>query len=227
MIRRLDVGCSDFALKRQLRAMQSLHLDPISQDMAGFPPAVRKSLPPVTTDSMNEVDEALDTVLKWSRAKNLKEEFILQGTTLRDKLLRAFQEDFVPYDPTADSINGASFPSSAPGAVEVEASARVHDVVQETNQLRPTDVDATPIPTEHIDGGPQGVLARNQLIQSWTRRYRTEDGREPVIVEGDPMVPLNPSQMRAIAMMLSERLSLVQGVSAGGIHFQQMGNLLM
>jgi len=113
---------------------------------------------------------------------------ILSGTAMRDVLLRAFQEDFVPYDSYSSAIN-----------------ADVHAVVPDGTQLKPTDIDATAVPT---DRSPDGILARNQLIQSWTRRFRDT----PLLVEGDPELELNPSQTKAIAMMLGERLSLVQGV---------------
>jgi hypothetical protein len=49
-------------------------------------------------------------------------------------------------------------------------------------------------------------------IRSWARRY---SDLNPVRVEGDPVLSgLNATQTRAIAMMVGERISLVQGVSA-------------
>lgn len=132
-------------------------------------------------------DEALHATRK--RAKT--EQRVLMGTGLRDLLLRRFQDDVAP----------ATNP--APGD-----RSSVSDAVH----MKPTDIDATVSPTTYEEGAPS-ILAQNQLIQSWTRRYLTREGQEPVAVEGDPHIPLNPSQIRAIALMLSERLSLVQGVS--------------
>ncbi|KDQ17106.1 hypothetical protein BOTBODRAFT_106235 [Botryobasidium botryosum FD-172 SS1] len=58
-----------------------------------------------------------------------------------------------------------------------------------------------------------GIFYENQLIQSWAKRYRSEN---PLIMEGDPKLDLNASQIRAIALMLGERLSLVQGPPGTG-----------
>jgi hypothetical protein len=77
--------------------------------------------------------------------------------------------------------------------------------------LRPEDVDATAVPTPHPVNEPASVLMRHPALKSWTERHRVKG--VPVREKGDPKVDLNPSQTRAIAMMLSERLSLVQGVS--------------
>jgi hypothetical protein len=61
----------------------------------------------------------------------------------------------------------------------------------------------------------KGIFSQDQLIQSWcTRQLR---GNGPALeVEGDPIITLNDSQRRAVAKMLSERISLIQGVSHDG-----------
>lgn len=65
-------------------------------------------------------------------------------------------------------------------------------------------------PTERGSlAGADGAFAGNQMIQSWARRYQKEN---PVVMEGDPKLNLNRAQIRAIATMLGERLSLIQGV---------------
>lgn len=66
-----------------------------------------------------------------------------------------------------------------------------------------------PSPT-HLNGA--GFFADNQLIQSWCKRQLVE-GREPLRIDGDPLLALNTSQRKAIATMLSSNISLVQGVS--------------
>ena len=165
------------------------------------PPTLRTIL----SDSSAKSDElcAVQEVFAQSKATaQPAEQTILQGSMLRDRILRAFQEDFVPYASTAS----VSSPSVGP-----KDNAKVPDgIVQAQTELKVTDVDAVNVPS-HIAARPSGVLDRNQLIQSWTRRYRAEG--DVVKSDGDPIVPLNASQMRAIAMMFSERLSLVQGVS--------------
>jgi hypothetical protein len=151
--------------------------------------ASRSHLRYFVAPSRSDEDEAFNEPVRGRRI----DQTVLQGTNLRDKTLRAFQEDFVPYDTSASLRIGARLPLP--------------------RELHPGDIDATPLPPPHPFSEPSGVLARNEMIASWTKRYRADDGRPQVRVEGDPEVPLNPTQMRAIAMMLSERLSLVQGVS--------------
>lgn len=63
-------------------------------------------------------------------------------------------------------------------------------------------INATPV--------TQGPLGSDMRIQSWATRY---DQSDPLVVEGDPHLDrLGPSQLRAIAVMLKNRVSLVQGV---------------
>lgn len=59
--------------------------------------------------------------------------------------------------------------------------------------------------------GNAGAFKDDQRIQSWARRYSRPN---PVVVEGDPPLDgLNQSQTRAMATMIGERVSLIQGVS--------------
>jgi hypothetical protein len=58
----------------------------------------------------------------------------------------------------------------------------------------------------------QGMFANDMFIMSWCRR-QLRPGGTLLEVEGDPDIRLNTSQRKAIAMMLSERVSLIQGVS--------------
>lgn len=55
-----------------------------------------------------------------------------------------------------------------------------------------------------------GFFVNNEDIMDWAQRYNRDD---PLMKAGDPEISLNKSQIRAIAQMLSERVSLVQGVS--------------
>jgi len=73
---------------------------------------------------------------------------------------------------------------------------------------------ASRITTDHW-----GVFRDDMRIQSWARRYAELN---PVRIEGDPILPLNPTQVRAIAMMVGERISLVQGVSKGQFSFYEL-----
>lgn len=60
-------------------------------------------------------------------------------------------------------------------------------------------------------GDHGGAFKDDMRIQSWARRY---SALNPVRVEGDPVLEgMNATQIRAAAMMIGERVSLVQGVS--------------
>jgi hypothetical protein len=59
-----------------------------------------------------------------------------------------------------------------------------------------------------------GLFEHDMRIRSWVQRRLQPAGT--LRVEGDPDLGLNESQERAVAMMLGNRLSLVQGVSCSG-----------
>lgn len=187
---RIDIGCSDFSIKRQKEAITRLNLDPVQTDMAEYLFAAKPTPKPVRLAVEDEVLAAADT----ARTKT-PEQRILYGTGLRDLLLRRFQADYA---------------HDSPGARDAD------DVATETANMGPSDMEASASPTPHEANTPRGMLTQNKLIDSWTHRYRTPAGVAPLVVEGDPSIPLNDSQTRAIAMMLSERLSLVQGPPGTG-----------
>lgn len=54
-----------------------------------------------------------------------------------------------------------------------------------------------------------GVFKEDMRIMSWAKRYMRPN---PVRVEGDPCLPLNASQVGAVATMIGEGMSLIQGV---------------
>lgn len=166
--------------------MTSLHLDPTDQELLDSP---RKRATPLNDQSGAPVASADE----YAAVRDpLPEQMKLLGTHLRDKILRAFQRPYRPRTP-----DGSLQPTAAQTA--------------ESLVTQPTDLDAVPVPSEpEPDVRAETVLSRNQVIKSWTERYRVTG--QPLRIEGDPEIGLNPSQMRAIAMMLSERLSLVQGV---------------
>lgn len=167
--------------------MTSLHLDPTDQELLDSPRKRASSTPGQSDTLPTFADE------KVAVRNPLPEQMKLLGTHLRDKILRAFQRPYRPRNPDGS-------PKSSP---ELTAQAL---------PTQPTDVDAVPVPSEpEVNMRAETILSSNQMIKSWTDRYRVTS--EPLRIEGDPEIGLNPSQMRAIAMMLSERLSLVQGVS--------------
>lgn len=112
-------------------------------------------------------------------------QMILQGTFLRDILLRTFEANAEPH---------AHVPLQAPDEVAYPPSTSLS---HEAKILGPYN--------------NAGAFRNDMRIQSWAKRYSEID---PVVIEGDPVLEgLNPSQRRAVAIMIGQRISLVQGVS--------------
>jgi len=70
---------------------------------------------------------------------------------------------------------------------------------------------------------PSDLVTQNQLINSWVKRYMRDD---PMTLPGDPELGLNPSQTKAVAMAMGEKLSLIQGVSLSYNSLRSAGFLL-
>ncbi|KZT59581.1 P-loop containing nucleoside triphosphate hydrolase protein [Calocera cornea HHB12733] len=145
-------------------------------------------------------------------------EYMLRGTFLRDALLRSFKpvpdaqtpssEAPVPTErEPAEPLEARTSPPEPEAAIQSEGS------VEETQPLLTAPDPPAEINQAEPERMPTGVFSSNQLIQSWAHRYRRPN---PIVIEGDPVLPLNETQTRAIAMMLSERLSLVQGPPGTG-----------
>lgn len=199
---RLDIGHSDYVYRKQLEAMSFLNNNPLEQDVSDYVEDSFESYPQFPLDMPKKNPLVVSTPSSAAPSNQA----ILKGTSLRETLLRAFSKDFRPPVPSASSPSDSSSPIS---------NAKSDGFVSNAHALSPTDLDAIPKP--HLASGTgetkkSGILNRNTLIRSWAERHRSE--REtPVEVEGDPYVPLNRTQLRAMGMMLSEALSLVQGVS--------------
>ena len=98
-------------------------------------------------------------------------EHILQGTKVRDVILRSFKIGYKRGAPAEEEVS----------TMNVNGSA-----------------------------GTGGIFQQDQRIQSWAKRYSQYN---PMVMEGDPpLVGLNASQVRAMATMIGERMSLIQGV---------------
>lgn len=123
------------------------------------------------------------------RQPRYQRQFRLEGTGLRDVLLKSFSRS-EETDPKSDNSQYNQDPRHfipEKGCTPDSSQSRLS-----TN----------------------GALGRNQLIQSWSQRYRSLN---PVVVEGDPPLGhLNSSQIRAMAMMIGERISLIQGPPGTG-----------
>ncbi|KAF8885662.1 P-loop containing nucleoside triphosphate hydrolase protein, partial [Infundibulicybe gibba] len=85
----------------------------------------------------------------------------------------------------------------------------LRDVILRSLDERPPHGQIRP----EIPGGT-GAFSGDQRVQSWARRYARAN---PVVVEGDPVIrKLNETQVRAVAMMIGDRMSLVQGPPGTG-----------
>ena len=114
-----------------------------------------------------------------------KTEYVVQGTQLRNVLLRSF----TPAELAVHEPHHMQDPS--------EKAYPSHEVLDH------------PISRTGSGGG---AFKDDLRIRSWATRYAQKN---PVVAEGDPTVKgLNESQVRAAAMMIGERISLIQGVSA-------------
>ena len=127
------------------------------------------------------------------------------------------------YDPIATDRHEATTlaPSPPSSAVQIafeeettkESKPKTLQTMLAGTALRSVLLNAFATKDSEIILSPShGFFADNQLIQSWCRRQLVE-GREPLSIDGDPQLALNTSQRKAIAMMLSSNMSLVQGVS--------------
>ncbi|KAG6837045.1 hypothetical protein H0H93_015616 [Arthromyces matolae] len=113
----------------------------------------------------------------------------LVGTHLRDVLLRTFEHsssDPYPHVPLQDP-NEVSYVS--------------HETLEH------------PYGAASTDSNWCGAFKDDMRIQSWVRRYARHD---PLVIEGDPIIPLNSTQLRAVAMMIGQRMSLIQGPPGTG-----------
>jgi hypothetical protein len=121
---------------------------------------------------------------------------------LRDILLRSSQPDETKNEPEEDAFQPESAFVADEGALQVEEPASAADM--------------------------SGAFKDDQRIHSWARRYSQPD---PIVMDGDPpLLGLNTTQIRAVALMISQRLSLIQGVriflsvlSFFHFHFQPPG----
>lgn len=109
-------------------------------------------------------------------------QLILQGTHLRDVLLRTFQPSTEPH---------AHIPLQPPDA----KAYLPHEILEHAVQTMDDNA---------------GLFKNDMWIQSWAKRYSQVN---PLVMEGDPVLKgLNSTQIRALAMMIGQRISLIQGV---------------
>jgi hypothetical protein len=112
-----------------------------------------------------------------------KKEYVLQGTQLRDVLLRSFSPDELAQHEPHHLQNPE------------EESYPAHEVLEHPSRLN--------------SGG--GAFSDDCRIRSWARRYAKDN--PVVVEGDPVLEGLNASQVKAAATMIGERISLIQGVS--------------
>ena len=143
-------------------------------------------------------------------------EIILHGSSLRDVLLRAFKP--------GSRYGDCDIPFGELGESNTSGDALFH--VDEEHVSPPHVPSGLQSPDDdsyvqhskldhpgHFTGGSSvGAFAEDMRIMSWARRFSSPD---PIRIEGDPELEgLNATQVRAVATMIAQRASLVQGVRA-------------
>lgn len=128
---------------------------------------------------------ALSTLREWS----------LQGSSIRELLVPDLDSRVERRRLAHDAAGLATYTDPVDGKLKV---------------LAQPDAAAGPEQAAWEPQHPSALFSENQLIHSWIKRHQRE---VPMAMPGDPELGLNPSQTRAVAMALGERLSLIQGVS--------------
>ncbi|TFK37679.1 P-loop containing nucleoside triphosphate hydrolase protein [Crucibulum laeve] len=115
-------------------------------------------------------------------------EFILQGTHLRDVLLRTYDPNSTHHEHRMlQDPDDPEYPS--------------YDVLEHANRA-------------NGEFGHMGAFKDDMRIQSWAARYSLP---KPLMVDGDPVLEnMNESQTKAMATMIGQRISLVQGPPGTG-----------
>ena len=180
---RLDLGQSQYIFDLMKEAVYSFDHD------------VAKQEPPRFLVEMERKDQGVQEPVQK------QEQYILRGTHLRDVLLRSFQPSKHPHPHRALQ--------SPDEKAYVDKSIMEHPYSRDMLDGETDEMSgnlSVPLPKTNTSG----VFQNNMLIHSWAARYSLPN---PVVVEGDPLLNgMNESQIRAMAMMIGERISLVQGV---------------
>ncbi|KAH0579749.1 hypothetical protein H2248_002586 [Termitomyces sp. 'cryptogamus'] len=126
----------------------------------------------------------------YEEASHTDPQPIMVGTHLRDVLLRTFE-------PLEEE--------ESPAHVGLQAADEVTYLPRE--KLEHSWIGTT-------GSSQSGAFKDDIRIQSWARRYTEQN---PVVIEGDPVLTgLNATQLRAVAMMIGQRISLIQGPPGTG-----------
>lgn len=186
---RIDIGLDESSYILQEQAINNLYFDPSHQRQR----------------NATHVKEAQEALLQGSNT--ILREWALQGTDLRELIVpkveaqagephkRVWEQDVLDEQASAFDDSPATELAHLPSS----------------DALLSPDLFLNPRKTSSTALHPSDLLTQNQLINSWVKRYMRDD---PMLLPGDPELGLNPSQTKAVAMAIGEKLSLIQGVSS-------------
>ncbi|GAA6021532.1 hypothetical protein JCM11491_006473 [Sporobolomyces phaffii] len=182
----IDIGLDESSYALQEQAINNLYFDPARQ---------RTRNGSHVQSAQQALSDGLTTLLR---------EWTLQGTDLRELIvprmdkgvgdpvmpIRDVDEDLLDDSPTAELAR-----------LPLPESLLTPDLT-----LKPQTGSSTAL-------HPSDLITQNQLINSWVQRHMRDD---PMELPGDPDLGLNPSQTKAVAMAIGEKLSLIQGPPGTG-----------
>lgn len=206
-VNRIDIGRDESAIRIQKAALFNLFYDPYHQRV----------------ENLTTVEEAQVLFSKYGNDPEMKQ-LILKGTDLRELLIPDLQEEPEYYsspviaDSSSDTSSFWDDPNVDFDDLSSSPSPSTSPAISTTTETIPEiSIDRT------ISQNPSSIFSDNQLINSWIQRYRKED---PLVLTGDPDLGLNSSQIRAVAMALDERISLIQGVRTFFLPSSPLSNLI-
>jgi len=160
---------------------------------------------------LNAIHMLSEDPAEQARKSTMHRQYIMHGTRLRDVLLRRSPTMSISLESSNEPV-GALEPALVLADNDGLHNARsVDEVPQEIDDMlaelrREDELTGKDVQRPQL----ASPLMKDERLRSWAQRYSQLD---PEVLPDDPVLQLNPTQVRAIALMLASRVSLVQGVS--------------
>ncbi|GAA5983326.1 hypothetical protein JCM5350_003073 [Sporobolomyces pararoseus] len=187
----IDIGLDESSYILQEQAINNLYFDPSHQRQR----------------NATHVKEAQEALLQGSNT--ILREWALQGTDLRELIVPKVE---APPEEPRERVWEQDVLEEEDSTFDNSPATELAHLPSSDALLSP-DLFLNPRKTSSKALHPSDLLTQNQLINSWVKRYMRDD---PMILPGDPDLGLNPSQIKAVAMAIGEKLSLIQGPPGTG-----------